>query len=187
MYWSSGGNSSKIEKAGLDGSEREIIITGSTRNPQHLAIDFSKNRLYWSDLTLGSIHSSDFTGNSRRTMILGARDVTGLDVFTGIIYWTTRNIFGGSSLRMSNTSDDGSQVELYNSSNRFLGMFVYNGQNQPYATKRCGENNGGCVQLCLPSPTGYSCHCADNEPVSNGTVCDQPSPSKNYIYSHFTF
>jgi len=25
--------------------------------------------------------------------------------------------------------------------------------------RRCGDDNGRCSHLCLPNPTGYTCHC----------------------------
>ena len=33
-----------------------------------------------------------------------------------------------------------------------MGVQVYHTVRQPNATNVCGSNNGGCSQLCLPSP-----------------------------------
>ena len=174
MYWSSRG---KIEKAGLDGSKRHTLITGTIRIPKYLAIDFSMNRLYWSDAEQNIILSADLMGNSRRTMVFGVGSPKGLDVFKGIIYWT--GYYGGSwQVYKSNMSDPGSKVHLLTTIGALYGVRVYNVQRQPQANDRCGANNGGCVQLCLPSPTGYSCLCADNEPISNETICNQPNSGK---------
>ena len=50
MYWTDWGNNpSRIERAGLDGSNRSVIISSNLTWPNGLTIDFDKGWLIWGD------------------------------------------------------------------------------------------------------------------------------------------
>jgi hypothetical protein len=44
MFWSDWGKDPKIERAGMDGSRRQVIIRGSIRWPNGLALDLVLDR-----------------------------------------------------------------------------------------------------------------------------------------------
>lgn len=54
--------SPKIERAALDGTEREVLFFSGLGKPVALAIDNELNRLFWADMDLRRIESSDLSG-----------------------------------------------------------------------------------------------------------------------------
>ena len=60
--------SPKIESAYMDGTNRKRIITTEIGAPSGLAIDKIEQRLYWSDMQLDRIESSNLQGTDRRIL-----------------------------------------------------------------------------------------------------------------------
>lgn len=91
MFWTDCGTEAKIERADLDGSERTTIITQDIRSPNAITIDFSEGRIYWVDGDLGTISSSRYSGEDRKT-IPGHNSKTleflGVSLFRSDIYLT---------------------------------------------------------------------------------------------------
>lgn len=56
--------SPKIERAALDGTEREVLFFSGLGKPVALAIDNEMGKLYWVDSDLRRIESSDLSGMS---------------------------------------------------------------------------------------------------------------------------
>ncbi|KAJ8704201.1 hypothetical protein PYW07_013495 [Mythimna separata] len=84
----------EIERARLDGSEREVLIDDTVSLRLSLAIDQHTRRIYWTERTHGddehmSIESADFNGKSRATLyiIRSAVYAFSLTVTKDFIYW----------------------------------------------------------------------------------------------------
>lgn len=58
--------SPKIERAALDGTEREVLFFSGLGRPVALAIDNQLAKLFWVDSDLRRIESSDLSGERRR-------------------------------------------------------------------------------------------------------------------------
>jgi len=56
----------RIERARMDGSNRKAIIDTNLGTPSDLTVDTSKNLLFWSDLDLKRIETSDLNGKQRK-------------------------------------------------------------------------------------------------------------------------
>lgn len=56
--------SPKIERAALDGTEREVLFFSGLGKPVALAIDNEMGKLFWVDMDLRRIESSDLSGES---------------------------------------------------------------------------------------------------------------------------
>lgn len=54
--------SPKIERAALDGTEREVLFSSGLSKPTALAIDGQLGKLFWADSELWRIESSDLSG-----------------------------------------------------------------------------------------------------------------------------
>lgn len=54
--------SPKIERAALDGTEREVLFFSGLSKPIALAIDSQLGKLFWADSDLRRIESSDLSG-----------------------------------------------------------------------------------------------------------------------------
>lgn len=54
--------SPKIERAALDGTEREVLFFSGLSKPIALAVDSQLGKLFWADSDLRRIESSDLSG-----------------------------------------------------------------------------------------------------------------------------
>ena len=53
MYWTNAGSRDKIQRANLDGSNIEDLITTGLSYPVGLALDLTRRMMYWTDLDYG--------------------------------------------------------------------------------------------------------------------------------------
>lgn len=60
--------SPKIERAALDGTEREVLFFSGLGKPVALAIDNEVGKLFWVDSDLKRIESSDLSGKSQHSI-----------------------------------------------------------------------------------------------------------------------
>lgn len=66
MYWTDWGANPKIERAGMDASNRLVIISSNLTWPNGLAIDYESQRLYWADAGMKTIEYASLDGSHRR-------------------------------------------------------------------------------------------------------------------------
>uniref|UniRef100_A0A3B4TFE8 Very low-density lipoprotein receptor-like n=1 Tax=Seriola dumerili TaxID=41447 RepID=A0A3B4TFE8_SERDU len=89
MFWTEIGNVVKIERAGMDGSERRAVVNSSLGWPGGVAVDTISDRVYWTDERLGAIGSATLDGDD--IQILQMKETTNpfsLAVFNNMLYWT---------------------------------------------------------------------------------------------------
>lgn len=65
MYWTDWGEVPKIERAGMDGTLRSVIIDSDIYWPNGLTLDYGEQKLYWADAKLSFIHKSNLDGTFR--------------------------------------------------------------------------------------------------------------------------
>ncbi|CDQ98467.1 unnamed protein product [Oncorhynchus mykiss] len=83
--------SPKIERAALDGTEREVLFFSGLGKPVALAIDNEVGKLFWVDSDLRRIESSDLSGANR--IVIEDSNIlqpVGLTVFGNHLYWIDR-------------------------------------------------------------------------------------------------
>jgi DNA-binding beta-propeller fold protein YncE len=107
IYWSDFGTG-KIERANLDGSSRESIITGLT-SILGIALDISNDKIYWAGGSDSTIKRSNLDGSNIETLVSGLNDPTGiaLDISNNKMYWTEFTKIQKSNLDGTNVSDLG--------------------------------------------------------------------------------
>lgn len=66
MLWSEIGKESLIEQAGMDGSERKVLLSHGLSWPVALAVDIVTDRIYWADEKLKCIGSATMNGEDIR-------------------------------------------------------------------------------------------------------------------------
>ncbi|XP_013769569.1 prolow-density lipoprotein receptor-related protein 1 [Pundamilia nyererei] len=66
MFWTEIGNVVKIERAGMDGSERRPLVNSSLGWPGGVAVDAVSERVYWTDERLKAIGSATLDGDDIR-------------------------------------------------------------------------------------------------------------------------
>ena len=69
MYWSDWGEPAKIERASMDGSNREVLHDTDLRWPNGLAIDYELQRLYWVEAYYDKVEFSNVDGSRRETLL----------------------------------------------------------------------------------------------------------------------
>ena len=82
MFFSDNGPNPRIEKAYLDGQDREVIVYAGLLRVPSLSVDIEKNILYWVDNKRHTIEASNYDGSNRRVI----RWINGIQ-FTGLIYF----------------------------------------------------------------------------------------------------
>ena len=65
MYWTDWGEIPKIERAGMDGTNRAMVIDKDIYWPNGLTLDYSQQKLYWADAKYNFIHRSSLDGTNR--------------------------------------------------------------------------------------------------------------------------
>ena len=139
MFWTDWGsaegdeNPSKIEKCGMNGKNttRQIIVKRNLGWPNGLAIDYTLNRLWWTDAKLNTIGSADLNGHHRRTVLKDTSSVKhpfGISIFQEDMYWTDWN--SGKVFR-ANRFTGRNAVTVADKLARVMDVVVLHRQRQP--------------------------------------------------------
>lgn len=91
MYWTDWGDEPKIERAGMDGTHRQAIVTQDVKWPNGLTLDLVKERVYWADAKLNMISSCNYDGSGRNVVLFSIdtlRHPFSITVFEDSMYWT---------------------------------------------------------------------------------------------------
>ena len=111
IYWADE-SSNKIQRANLDGSEVEDLVTGPRNSDfEDIALDVGRGKMYWKDNSRPyKIQRANLDGSEVEDLITGSgyagyEGGLALDVGRGKIYWTN----GRSKIQRANL--DGSEVE----------------------------------------------------------------------------
>uniref|UniRef100_A0A8C2JCE0 Low density lipoprotein receptor-related protein 6 n=1 Tax=Cyprinus carpio TaxID=7962 RepID=A0A8C2JCE0_CYPCA len=151
--------SPKIERAALDGTEREVLFFSNLGKPAALAVDSELGKLFWVDMDLRRIESSDLSGANR--IVIEDSNIlqpVGLTVFGNFLYWidrqqqmieridkVTREGRTKIQARIASLSDIHAVRELH--------MDEYN-------KHPCTSDNGGCSHICIVKGDGSTrCSC----------------------------
>ncbi|XP_068166712.1 very low-density lipoprotein receptor [Antennarius striatus] len=89
MFWTEIGNEVKIERAGMDGSERKAVVNSSLGWPGGVAVDAISNRVYWTDVRLKAIGSASLDGDDIRILQMeDSKNPFSLTVFNDLLFWS---------------------------------------------------------------------------------------------------
>ncbi|RZF33205.1 hypothetical protein LSTR_LSTR009750 [Laodelphax striatellus] len=184
MYWSDWGKSAKIERAGMDGSERTTFISASLKWPNGLALDLDAKRLYWTDAGMGNIESVGLDGKNRQILLDNLPHPFGLTVFRNRVYWTdwdTRSINAADKITGENRS------VIRSGLSGLMDVRVFHRNNKMVVSK-CHSNNGGCSHLCLlsPLPNRYTCACPIGISLSENRKQCIRGPKNSLVFAHMT-
>ena len=107
MYYWADWEDGKIQRANLDGSEVEDLITG-LGSLYGIALDVPGGKVYWTSVGAGAIQCANLGGSEVEDLITGLGNLYGiaLDVPGGKVYWTN---VGAGAIQRANL--DGSEVE----------------------------------------------------------------------------
>ncbi|ETE65023.1 Low-density lipoprotein receptor-related protein 4, partial [Ophiophagus hannah] len=156
IYWCEIGVESKIKKAGMDGSNKEVLIDDEIGWPTSIAIDFLSWRIFWSDDKFHSIGSAFLDGSDMKIFQLAEiHSPFSVSIFEDYIYWTDMQT---RIVQMIDKRTAKKRRVLLKSHGQPYGLKVMHEVLQPAAPNPCVEV--GCSYLCLLSPSKKgSCHC----------------------------
>lgn len=156
LYWTDYGTH-KIQRANLDGSGVEDLLTGLSR-PQGLALDAAGGKLYWVEEGSSSIRRARLDGTAVETLISGLNSPAGLALDTtaeGKIYWSDAE---AGTIARANL--DGSALEtLLSDLEQPQGLALDLGAGKLYWSEQAGSmvgrvNLDGSFSEIVASPAG---------------------------------
>ena len=109
IFWSDWGRVARIERAGMDGSHREIL-TDQVQWPNGLTVDFLLEKLYWVDAKLSTIGSADLDGSNARIVFYSTtylKHPFSISLWEDKMYWTewdTHSIYSADKFTGANVS-----------------------------------------------------------------------------------
>ena len=93
MFWTDWGEEPIIERAEMDSSSRRVIIRTNIHWPNGLTIDYSAQKIYWTDANLYYIAKANYDGTNRESIYSSSRQCIlrhpfALTLYENKIYWT---------------------------------------------------------------------------------------------------
>ena len=140
----------------MDGNQdsREVIISDDIFWPNGLTIDYEDSKIYWADAKLHYIHSCDFDGSNRRTVIQGSLPHPfALTLFGDTLYWTdwhTRSIHACNKRTATETMVV--HKDIYSP----MDIHVFDEKRQP-SGEQCVHGCGFCPMIfaCPSKPVAF--------------------------------
>ncbi len=108
IYWANRGLNS-IQRANLDGTNIESVISSGLQDPEHLALDVPGGKIYWTDWATG-LSRADLNGTNVEHLVEGAEGLT-LDLINNKVYFTAGPYVFGDGPCVLKANLDGTNVE----------------------------------------------------------------------------
>lgn len=87
LFFSDNGPKPRIEKASLDGQNREVIVYRGLLRVRSLTVDTDKNKLYWADFDKYTLEGCDYDGSNRRVIRrMDSISMTGIAYYQNMLY-----------------------------------------------------------------------------------------------------
>ncbi|XP_047119261.1 low-density lipoprotein receptor-related protein 1 [Schistocerca piceifrons] len=175
MYWSEWDSfwskEGQIERAWMDGSNREIFVGSGIKWASGLTIDFQNHVLYWCDAYLNSIESITLDTTTTEVVLNKKTDPDldrpyGLVYHDGALYWSEFQRGTIHRLRIGN----GTSELLIDEGTTLFEVKVYSKTAQG-GDNECSRNHDLCPELCLSLPDGHTCSSHDDHlKIGSGQV-----------------
>uniref|UniRef100_A0A7N8XVY7 Low-density lipoprotein receptor-related protein 2 n=1 Tax=Mastacembelus armatus TaxID=205130 RepID=A0A7N8XVY7_9TELE len=179
LFWTDGGQTPKIERALLDGTNRTVLASESLASPRGLTVDYTNDFLYWTDDVLDMISRMAIDGTQRQIIRYGSRypSPTGMAIFGNYMLWVDRKLGKLFQARKDPANADQPEV-IRDSLDGLMDVAIFDAHVQPTSANQvgfnpCQEDNGRCQQFCfaLPGQEKPKCDCAHGSLLSNGVTC----------------
>ncbi|KAG1706633.1 Low-density lipoprotein receptor-related protein 4 [Nymphon striatum] len=170
MYWTDWGEVPKIERAGMDGTQRTVIVGTNLTWPNGLAIDYENETLYWTDAGMKAIECSNLDGTNRKILRGDLPHPFGLTLHEDRIYWTD---WKTKSIASINKQTGRNKIVHAQNLENLMDIHVFDENIRQHYPTPCTSNNGGCSHLCLLAPLnkGYSCACPTGITLIDSRTC----------------
>ena len=93
MYWTNATGRDRIQRADIDGTNVEDLVTTGLSAPIDLALDVTQGKMYWTDQGTDKIQRANLDGSNIEDLVTTLDYPVGLalDVTEGKMYWTDMN------------------------------------------------------------------------------------------------
>ncbi|XP_062584701.1 low-density lipoprotein receptor-related protein 4-like [Saccostrea cucullata] len=181
LFYTDTGDVPYIGRASMDGSFKRAIVATGIRQVNGLAIDYTSKRLYWTDGVKDKIEYCDFNGENRKVLLTDEQaHLANLVVSGNYIYYTAINRQRVTKVNKNSSYKVHWMTDSYEYG-RLESVDIHPGDVQP-VNENCIKNNGNCSSLCIPTPTGYVCACADGIEMTDKHTCATGSKRKPLSY-----
>ncbi|XP_054682744.1 low-density lipoprotein receptor-related protein 5 isoform X3 [Grus americana] len=165
----------KIERAALDGTEREVLFTTGLIRPVALVIDNKLGKLFWVDADLKRIESCDLSGANRVTLedsnILQPMDLT---VLGNHLYWIDRQ---QQMIERVEKMNGYKRTRIQGRIAHLTGIHAVEELDmEEFSVHPCSRDNGGCSHICIAKGDGTPrCSCPEHLVLlQNLLTCGEP-------------
>ncbi|XP_010220324.1 PREDICTED: low-density lipoprotein receptor-related protein 5 [Tinamus guttatus] len=150
MYWTEWGGKPRIVRAYMDGTN-SITLVDKVGRANGLTIDYTDQRLYWTDLDTSMIESSNMLGQEREIIADDLPHPFGLTQYSDYIYWTDWNLH---SIERADKTNGKNRTLIQGHVDFVMDILVFHSSRQD-GLNDCVQNNGHCGHLCLAVPNGF--------------------------------
>ncbi|XP_069480204.1 low-density lipoprotein receptor-related protein 5 isoform X1 [Ambystoma mexicanum] len=151
--------SPKIERAALDGTEREVVFNTGLIRPVALVIDNKLGKLFWVDADLKRIESSDLSGANRVTLEdSNILQPMGLTILGDHLYWIDRQ---QQMIERVEKTSGYRRTRIQGRIAHLTGIHaVEEVDMEEFSVHPCSRDNGGCSHICVAKGDGTPrCSC----------------------------
>ncbi|XP_023965422.1 low-density lipoprotein receptor-related protein 5 isoform X1 [Chrysemys picta bellii] len=165
----------KIERAALDGTEREVLFSTGLIRPVALVIDNKLGKLFWVDADLKRIESCDLSGANRVTLEdSNILQPMGLTVLGNHLYWIDRQ---QQMIERVEKTSGYKRTRIQGRIAHLTGIHaVEEVDMDEFSAHPCSRDNGGCSHICIAKGDGTPrCSCPDHLVLlQNLLTCGEP-------------
>ncbi|KAK2818981.1 hypothetical protein Q5P01_024542 [Channa striata] len=148
MLWSEIGSSPQIERSGMDGSKRKVVLSRGLSWPVSLAYDLLDNRVYWADEKLRCIGSASLEGDNVKILQLAETPSPfSVAVFNDRVFWSDTK---RRTIRSADKTTGKDQKVLLKRPGQPFGLKLMHPLSQPAFSSPCDQLH--CSHLCLLAP-----------------------------------
>lgn len=165
MFVADGG---QVLRAHMDGTHARAIVSEAAYKASGVAVDIIAKRVYWCDSLLDYIETVDYDGG-HRVMVLRGQHVPSpsrLALFENRVFWTDATKQGIMSVDKFEGTSSIQSIFKSKDIREPKAIISVHPLMQIKASNPCGNNNGGCQQMCIvtavkgaPTGLGYRCAC----------------------------
>ncbi|XP_038589287.1 low-density lipoprotein receptor-related protein 2 isoform X3 [Micropterus salmoides] len=148
MLWSAIGSTPQIERSGMDGSQRKVVVSRGLSWPVSLAYDLLENRVYWADEKVRCIGSASLDGDSIKFLQLAETPSPfSVAVFNDRVFWSDTK---RRTIRSADKNTGKHQKVLLKRPGQPFGLKLMHALSQPAISSPCEQLQ--CSHLCLLAP-----------------------------------
>ncbi|XP_016154388.1 PREDICTED: low-density lipoprotein receptor-related protein 5 [Ficedula albicollis] len=165
----------KIERAALDGTEREVLFTTGLIRPVALVVDNKLGKLFWVDADLKRIESCDLSGANRVTLEdSNILQPMGLTVLGNHLYWIDRQ---QQMIERVEKVNGYKRTRIQGRIAHLTGIHAVEELDmEEFSVHPCSRDNGGCSHICIAKGDGTPrCSCPEHLVLlQNLLTCGEP-------------